>query len=132
MEELRKDLYKYRLEKSKKDLEGARVLFNNKLYTQSINRSYYSIFHCVRALLAFDKFDSKKHSGIIAYFNQNYVKTGLLDKKLSEILMSAEKIRMDSDYDDLFAATDEQAEKQISNAEFFIDTLSDFILSNKL
>ena len=109
MEELRTDLYKYRLEKSKKDLEGARILFNNKLYAQSINRSYYAIFHCVRALLVFDKFDSKKHSGIIAYFNQNYVKTELLDKKLSEILMSAEKIRMDSDYDDLFTATDEQA-----------------------
>ena len=46
--------------------------------------------------------------------------------------MSAEKIRMDSDYDDLFTATDEQAEKQISNAEFFIDTLSDFIRRTKL
>ncbi|MDQ3019979.1 MAG: hypothetical protein M3R36_05330 [Bacteroidota bacterium] len=32
------------------------------------------MFHSVRALFLFDKFDSKKHSGIISYFNKNYIK----------------------------------------------------------
>ncbi|MCH7723775.1 MAG: hypothetical protein IIA49_06765 [Bacteroidetes bacterium] len=31
------------------------------------------MFHSVRALLAFDKFDSKRHSGIISYFINKYV-----------------------------------------------------------
>jgi uncharacterized protein (UPF0332 family) len=60
------DLAKYRLSKSKNDLESAHLNFLNNLFSQSINRSYYAIFHSVRVLLAFDKFDSKKHSGIIS------------------------------------------------------------------
>lgn len=131
MDDLSRDLSNYRFEKSSEDLEAAKILLSNKLYAQSINRSYYSIFHCVRSLLVFDKFDSKKHSGIIAFFNQNYVKAGLIDKKYSEILMKAERIRINSDYDDLFIATKEQAETQIINAEDFIRELSSFITQNK-
>lgn len=55
------DLSKYRLEKSKEDLLSSKLLFENGFYKQSVNRSYYSIFHATRALLALDKFDSKKH-----------------------------------------------------------------------
>ncbi|MBK8982030.1 MAG: HEPN domain-containing protein [Ignavibacteria bacterium] len=38
-------LAKYRLSKSKADLESAQLNFKNNLFSQSINRSYYAIFH---------------------------------------------------------------------------------------
>lgn len=41
--------------------------------------------HSLRSLLAYNQFDSKKHSGIIAYFNQHYVKTEKLSNELSVI-----------------------------------------------
>jgi uncharacterized protein (UPF0332 family) len=63
-------------------------------FSQSINRSYYAIFHATRALLALNKFDTKKHSGVIAYFNQNYIKTGKIEVKYGKILTLAENIRM--------------------------------------
>lgn len=78
-------------------------------------------------MLAFDRFDSKKHSGIIAYFNEHYIKTGLIEKEYSVYVMSAERIRTESDYDDLFVASKDQAEKQIENAEKFIMRISSFI-----
>lgn len=53
------DLSMYRLEKARNDLESAKINFEKNLYSQSLNRSYYSFFHAVRALLAFDEFDSK-------------------------------------------------------------------------
>ena len=87
------ELVKYRLEKSKNDFEASKILLENGLFAQSLNRSYYSIFHAVRSILAFEQFDSKKHSGIIAYFNQNFVSTGIFDKTFSKILMGAEIIR---------------------------------------
>ena len=92
------DLVKYRIRKGKNDLEASKIMLENNLYAQSLNRSYYSIFHAVRAILAFEQFDSKKHSGIIAYFNHNFVGTGVFDKEYSKILMGAEKIRNKSDY----------------------------------
>lgn len=53
-------LSRYRLEKALDDLASAELLFNNNHYAQSVNRSYYAIFHSVRSLLAYDRFDSKK------------------------------------------------------------------------
>ena len=106
-----KDLSNYRIEKAQSDLSAAKLLYQNQLYTQSLNRSYYAIFHAVRALLAFDKFDSKKHSGIISYFNKSYVKAGFIGKEYSKILISAERIRTESDYDDLYTASKQECIK---------------------
>ena len=91
-------LSKYRTNKAKEDLRAAEILFENNLFSQSLNRSYYSIFHAVRAVFVHEKFDSRKHSGIISHFNKNYIKKGIFDKEYSKILMGAEKIRNKSDY----------------------------------
>ena len=61
-------LSKYRLGRAKEELNTSKLLFQNAIYLKSLNCSYYSIFHATRALLVYDEFDSKKHSGIISYF----------------------------------------------------------------
>ena len=73
------DLVKYRLESAKDRLRSSRVLLDNGQFKDSIGRSYYAIFTAVRAVLAIDKVDFSKHSGVIAYFQREYVKTGLID-----------------------------------------------------
>jgi uncharacterized protein (UPF0332 family) len=78
-------------------------------------------------VLAFDQFDSKKHSGIIAYFNHNFISTGVFDKEYSKILMGAEKIRNKSDYNDFYIASKADAEQQVMNAEKFIKTMEEYI-----
>lgn len=123
-------LSKYRLEKSKKDLEVAITNFENNFYSQSLNRSYYSIFHAVRALLAFDKFDSKKHKGIIAYFQLHYVKTNKFSPVFSKILINAEKVRVESDYNDFYVASRDEAVLQIENAKLFVDEIEKYIINN--
>lgn len=62
-------------------------------YKVSINRSYYAIFYAMRAVTALTGYDSSKHSGIIAYFNQNFVKTGDFDKDSSKIVKMASFLR---------------------------------------
>lgn len=42
---VQKDYARYRLNKSKEDLEAARLLFDNGNYRIANNRAYYSIFH---------------------------------------------------------------------------------------
>ena len=127
MDDLQASLSDYRMKKSQADLNAAKILLKNNLYSQSINRSYYCIFHAARALLAFDKFDSKKHSGIISFFNEHYIKTNLIEKEYSTILMSAERIRNESDYDDMFIATEEQAMQQLKKAEKFSIRIKEFL-----
>ena len=47
-----------RLEKANQCLHAAEKNFAMDLYMTSVNRSYYCIFHSMRAVLALDKFDS--------------------------------------------------------------------------
>jgi uncharacterized protein (UPF0332 family) len=123
-------LSRFRLEKSKKDLEVAIANYNNNFFSQSLNRSYYSIFHAVRALLTFDKFDSKKHSGIISFFQLNYVKNHKFDSSFSKILINAEKVRVESDYNDFYVASKEDTLNQIANAKLFIEEIEKYIKNN--
>jgi uncharacterized protein (UPF0332 family) len=81
------------------EYETSLVLFDSKHYRTANNRAYYSIFHGMRAVLAFDGFDSKKHSGIIAVFRKDYIKTGIFQENLSDIIGEASEIRNASDYD---------------------------------
>ena len=77
------DLARYRMARAKEDLETARENLTVRRFRASVNRSYYAVFHAIRAVTALDGFDSGKHSGIIAYFNHHYVKTGIFDKEIS-------------------------------------------------
>lgn len=82
-----RELSEHRLQKGKEDLEAAKELFANDKFSQSINRSYYAIFHATRALLVFDRFDSKKHSGVIHFFHHNYIATNKIDYHFGQIIM---------------------------------------------
>lgn len=124
------DLSKYRLQKAKDDLTSSELLLENHHAAQSINRSYYAVFHAVRALLAYDLFDSKKHSGIISFFNQNYIKTGKISHEFYRIITGAETIRHDSDYDDFFEPDLEQAKIQHQKAVGFINMIEIYIKEN--
>lgn len=121
------DLVKYRLENAKDKLESAELLLNAGKYRDSIGRSYYAIFTAVRAVLAKDKVDFSKHSGVIAYFQKEYVKTGIFDKKYSKFLQSAFQIRNSCDYDDFFIASKQDAEEQYSKAVEFYNVIQRYL-----
>ena len=125
-ENKRIELARYRLEKAKEDFQASSELFKLNLYKQSINRSYYAIFHAVRSLLALDGVDFKKHSGVIGYFQQTYVKPGTIPKEYSTMLTSASMKRNESDYSDFFIATLEEAEEQLENARRFLEMVEDY------
>lgn len=126
-----KDLSRYRMGKAKDDLLSARLLLDNNLIAQSINRSYYAIFHAARSLLAYDIFDSKKHTGIISFFNQRYIKTGEIPHEYFKIITGAERIRHDSDYDDFYEPEIKQAETQYNNASQFVAMIETYIHNNR-
>ena len=120
MESSVRDLSRYRLDTAKSDLKVAKILYDAKEFRASVNRSYYSIFHALRAVLALDGFDSSKHSGIIAYFNEHYVKTGVFEKSISKAISTAFKLREKSDYQDFYIVSQDEAVTQIEKAEQII------------
>lgn len=127
MEKRQLDLSHYRMEKAREDLSSSKLNLDNKKFSTSINRSYYSMFHAVRALFALEKFDSKKHSGIISHFNQYYIKPRHVDPEYFKMLTGAFQIRKDCDYDDFYIATYEEAKTQYENAGKFIKGIQEYI-----
>ena len=75
---------RYRLERAKQDLSDAEFSYKNKRYLNANNRAYYSIFHAIKAVLALDRVDFKRHKDVLAYFNQYYVKTEKFPKIISK------------------------------------------------
>lgn len=121
------ELSKYRLQKAREDLDNAAINLDNDFVKGSINRSYYAIFHAIRAILALDVFDSKKHSGIIAFFQKNYVSTGKFEVDYSKIVRNAFSIRNRSDYDDFYIVSRSEAEQQLANAKAFLQKVTVYL-----
>lgn len=130
--QLQKDYSKYRLERAENDLRAAKLLFSNGEYRAANNRAYYSMFHSMRAILVFNSFDTKKHSGVIAEFRRIYIKENLLPIELSKMIGSAFTIRNASDYDDMFIASKSDTQAQIENAEAVYTSIREYIQQNML
>jgi uncharacterized protein (UPF0332 family) len=122
------DLARIRLENAKQCLITASSNFNNGDFKASANRAYYSIFHAMRSVLALDKFDSKKHSGVISEFRRKYIKTKVFTEELSEIISSLFLIRTESDYNDFYLISREEVKEQIVYADKFVLQIEKYIL----
>ena len=116
-----------RMEQAEQCLESAKLLLEADDIKGAANRSYYGIFHAIRAVLALEGKDFAKHSGIISFFRQNYIKTGILDVSLSDIITDAFQVRTECDYNDYYIISKAEVEEQVQNAERFIKTISDYL-----
>lgn len=122
-----KELVKHRLEQAKEDLKASKALYDLKLYKSSNNRAYYSIFHSIKAILALEPIDFKKHKDVVGYFNKNYVHTEIFPRNMGRKITRASKIREDSDYDDEFIPTDQETKIQIDTARELIDLVEKYL-----
>lgn len=120
-------LSKYRIERANEDILTAKVNLENGLYKGAVNRSYYAIFHAIRAVNALDGFDASKHSSVIAHFNQFHVHTGNFDKNTYKIIDSAYRIREKCDYSDFFIVSKKEAEEQYNKSVEFIECVQKYL-----
>jgi uncharacterized protein (UPF0332 family) len=127
MQDNRKILSKYRLETAMDDYLSAKESFSNKRYRTTANRAYYCVLHTMRALLIISGQDYKSHSAVISYFRKEYVKTGIFDAVLSDIINRTQTEREDSDYSDLVDTSREEAKIQLDNAKIFYKTVASYI-----
>ena len=96
------DLSRYRLQKAKETLASAIRDMDAEDYASANNRAYYAIFHAMRAVLALDGEDYKKHSAVIARFTLNYLKPEILPREYSKLISNASLIRNRNDYEDFY------------------------------
>ena len=100
---------------------------NAEDYASANNRAYYCIFHSMRAVIALDGEDYKKHSAVIARFTMNYLKTEILPRDYGKLISNASLIRNRSDYEDFYICSIEDTQKLVEGAEDFLHAVNAYL-----
>ena len=108
------------IEKSRKSLEAAKLLFEEGYYEFAVSRAYYAMFYCAEAVLLTKEMSFSRHSAVISAFGKIFIKTGILPQSLHSFLLDAFKARQLGDYDILSTISQEEAEDHLKNAEKFV------------
>jgi uncharacterized protein (UPF0332 family) len=122
-----RDLSRYRISLAEETLANAKMGLENQFYRDSINRSYYAAFYAIKAVLATESIDFKRHKDAVGYFNKTYVATEKFPRELGKRLGRLKMIREESDYSDFFIASKEDAMKQYETAKMIIDAVKSFL-----
>ena len=93
----------------------------------AVNRFYYGMFYATLALLATRDLGSPKHSGVIALFHREFVRTGLFPAELARSLDRAFDLRNKGDYRDFVEIRQEQVDDLLPAATAFVHKVNDIV-----
>jgi uncharacterized protein (UPF0332 family) len=116
-----------RLEQAKESLIEAETLKNNNLLRGAINRAYYAMFYAVMALATLKDHVTSKHSGIIAFFDKEFIKTKLFSPGLSRALHLGFDRRQSNDYGEIWDVNEEEAFSALADATAFVKAVDTYI-----
>ena len=123
------DLVKYRLRQASETLQEAESLYQMSFWRGTINRSYYAMFYAVLALAVLRQQVTSKHSGVIAFFDREFVRTGVFPKELSRSFHRAFESRQTNDYGEIFTVTEEEAKQTLEEAGTFVSAVKNYLKS---
>jgi hypothetical protein len=115
---------RYRLERARRALDEAKVLVEAGLLPAAVSRIYYAGFYSVTALLLTRGQRRSKHTGVIALFNKDWVRTGLLPAELGRRFRHMLDHRLDADYKDMVTFAPDEVGKWLREAEAFVAQVS--------
>lgn len=117
-------LIRYRLEQAKEALGDARMLYDQGGSPQSVvNRSYYAMFYAVLALLVTIDRGTSKHKGVIALFDQEFIKQDVFPREMSAMLHRAFDMRLTGDYREMLRISREQSTEILNSAIEFVNSI---------
>ena len=132
MTEKQRDLCVYRLKQAEETVQSAKLCKENHFYKDAINRAYYAAFYAIKAVLAVEGVDFKRHKDVVAYFNQHYVATELFPRDCGRILARLQRKREVSDYDDFYIASIEEAQEQIEVATLIAAEVKKYLQEKRI
>ena len=115
------------MERSRRTLRTARLVFKDEDYASAVNRAYYAIFYAANAALAAQNVERHKHSGVISEFRLRFIKTGLIEREYGALYGDTMDARHDSDYDFVTETERERAESAIAESEQFVSRIERFL-----
>jgi uncharacterized protein (UPF0332 family) len=122
----RETIFGYRMKQTEETLsEAVRMLESGFSPRSIVNRAYYAMFYAVLTLFIHSDTPHKtsKHSGVIGIFNREFIHTGKLDARFSQMLYAVFDQRMESDYRDFSKVSEEDARNAVLAAQEFVTAI---------
>ena len=110
---------------AQEDLKLAQENFEHENFRWSIVQSYYSMFHCARALLYSREYREKSHFCLLEAIKTLFVETGQLDASFTESFKEAKELREVADYYGDFSEIN--CKKLLDKTEEFIEEAKDIL-----
>ena len=129
-EENRAERIRFRMTQAKEALMEAKQLLDASLYRGTINRAYYAMFYSILALTVLNGVSLSKHSGVIAYFDKEFIKTQILPRDLSKTLHLGFDRRQTNDYGEVWTVDRSEAESTYFEAVTFVNSIETYIYSS--
>jgi uncharacterized protein (UPF0332 family) len=99
----------------------ARDLLSLGHYRDVVAKAYYTMFYAAKAaLLTAGAAGVRRHTGVVSFFAQHFVKTGKIDRRYSASLSRALSDRIAADYQLEFQANEDLARRSVADAETFL------------
>ena len=98
MDKKLQELINYRIEQSHETISETEFLIKEERFSLAINRIYYGMFYLLLAVAIKYNFKTSKHNQLTGWFNKDFVKTGIIDRRWGRILHKAFEDRTDADY----------------------------------
>lgn len=114
------EIAKYRRDKAFETLNDIKKLLANGMLALAMNRIYYCGFYIISGLSLLDKKNFSKHKMLIGYFNKEYLKTELFDRKLGRILNDSYERRNALDYHDFAIVTKSEVQEYFKTMKSFV------------
>lgn len=115
------------IESGNEALEAVRTLIGKGLYRSAISRTYYGLFHYIRALLYTQGLEPKSHEGLEHLFGLHFVRAGKVDIGSAKLLARLQKYREQSDYGLVTVFTKEDVEQELAEVDRFIQSIQDYL-----
>jgi uncharacterized protein (UPF0332 family) len=126
-EEDRETLTNYRIDKAKKAEDDARFLIDNNKLHLAVNRIYYGAFYILSALALKYQFQTTSHQELIGWFNKEFVKEELIDRKYGRFVHKAYDKRSKADYADYVEFEKEEVLAMFNEMKDFLEKIEELL-----
>lgn len=123
----RLQLIRLRLEQAHETVRSTEHLVEIGDYRTALNRIYYGMFYAVLALALLENFETSKHGQLQGWFNKNFVKTGILEPVLFEMLRIAFDRRNDADYELKPLPQPADLAQMLENMRYFVSRIESYV-----
>lgn len=124
---MNEDIVRYRISRAKDCYTSAKCLYLDGLLEDSADRSYFAMYHAIRAVLALGQAEFKEHRDVIVKFIESYIDTGIFNKETAKTIQKAYAVWHDCNYLDGYSADREKVKELYQDALELISLVENYI-----